>query len=326
VIDWIFDGCIEALGKPEALTFLKALRDDLKVKTVTCFDESGLDAHLCRYLERSADRYYLPLSLFSAIDQYQEWIKMNPLTTPAAREQTCMELLDLYKLREQNELVRYFLYRHSYFSAAAEDVQEAFDRLLSRMMDRQDGLAIQLVELSVLQSAITDQDDRMIFSRMVFPRLHGDHGIDFITVGESNTEHVVVRFSFQDAAGRRYMLREPLSARETGQLYQLFFRENYPKEISDNDHQYVLTDEDEKIIGGITFRYIEDHNILIDGIVVTSALQGKGIGSLMMEHFFTSMAARGIEVIKAHFLFGNYYLKHMFEVDKKWGALIKTLK
>jgi GNAT superfamily N-acetyltransferase len=325
-IDWIFDGCIEALGKPEALTFLNALRDDLKLKPVTCFDQSGLDTHLHRYLERSADRYYLPLSLFSAIEQYQEWFKMNPLTTPAAREQTCMELLDLYKLREQHELVRYFLYRHTYFSGAAEEVQAAFDRLLSQMMDQQEGLAIQLVELSALQSALRDQNDRMIFSRMVFPRLHGDHGIDFITVGESSKEHVVVRFSFQDKAGRRYILREPTSARETGQLYQLFFRENYPKEITDNDHQYVLTDEEEKIIGGITFRYIEDHNILIDGIVVTSALQGKGIGSLMIEHFFTSMAARGIEVIKAHFLFGNYYLKHMFEVDKKWGALIKKLK
>jgi predicted GNAT family acetyltransferase len=145
-------------------------------------------------------------------------------------------------------------------------------------------------------------------------------------VGETRKEHLVVRFTIADKAGKRYILREPVEPRETGQLYQLFFRENYPKEISDHDHQYVLTDEDEKIVGGITFRHIEDHNILLDGIVVTSSLQGKGIASGMIEKFFASMAARGAEVVKAHFLFGNYYLKHFFEVDKKWGALIKTLK
>jgi hypothetical protein len=54
-------------------------------------------------------------------------------------------------------------------------------------------------------------------------------------------------------------------------------------------------------------------------------LQGKGIGSAMMENFFTHMAGIGVRTIKAHFLFGNYYMKHYFEVDKKWGALIKTL-
>ena len=145
-------------------------------------------------------------------------------------------------------------------------------------------------------------------------------------IGDSRKEHLVVKFTFHDKSGRRYTLREPVEARETGQLYQLFFRENYPKEISDHDHQYVLTDEQGKIVGGITFRYIEDHNILLDGIVVTSSLQAKGIASGMIEKFFASMAARGVEVVKAHFLFGNYYLKHFFEVDKKWGALIKKLK
>ena len=45
----------------------------------------------------------------------------------------------------------------------------------------------------------------------------------------------------------------------------------------------------------------------------------------MIGNFFTNMAARGVKVIKAHFLFGNYYMKHYFEVDKKWGALIKIL-
>lgn len=325
-VSWIFDGCIEGLGRKEATAFLEQLREELRETPLSCFDQSGLAFHLDRYLDQIAGRYYLPLALFNAIDQYREWFRMNPLTTPAAREQTCIELLELYKLTELPELVRYCLYRHTYFSDAPADLLDAFDRLLARMMAEPDGLAIQLIELSELQSHLNDNDDRNIFSRMVFPRLHGEQEFDLIRVGENQQAHLVVRFSLHDTAGHRYILREPISAREIGQLYQLFYRENYPKEITDHDHQYVLADEDEKIVGGITFRYIEGHNILLDGIVVSSSLQGKGIGSSMIEHFFTSMAARGIEVIRAHFLFGNYYLKHFFEVDKQWGALIKKLK
>ena len=325
-VTWIFDACIEALGKESAIVFLEELQHDLKSKSVTCFDSSELQMHLDRYLETTIKRYYLPVALYSAIDQYQDWYKINPLTTAAAKEQTLIELMELYKIQQYAELARYFFYRHTYFADAADEIQAAFDRLLTKMEENAEGPAIQLIELSDLQSVLNEGDDRNIFSRMVFPRLQGEQSIDFMKIGDSRKEHLVVRFSIQDKSGSRYILREPIEARETGQLYQLFFRENYPKEISDHDHQFVLTDDDEKIVGGITFRYIEDHNILLDGIVVTSSLQGKGIASGMIENFFASMAARGAEVVKAHFLFGNYYLKHFFEVDKKWGALIKNLK
>ena len=325
-VTWIFDACIEALGKDSAIVFLEQLQHDLKSKSVTCFDSSELKMHLDKYLETTINRYYLPVALYSAIDQYQDWYKINPLTTAAAKEQTLIELMELYKIQQYAELARYFFYRHTYFADAVDEIQATFNRLLTKMEENAEGTAIQLIELSDLQSVLNEGDDRNIFSRMVFPRLQGEQSIDFMKIGDSSKEHLVVRFSIQDKSGSRYILREPIEARETGQLYQLFFRENYPKEISDHDHQFVLTDEDEKIVGGITFRYIEDHNILLDGIVVTSSLQGKGIASGMIENFFASMAARGAEVVKAHFLFGNYYMKHFFEVDKKWGALIKNLK
>jgi hypothetical protein len=65
--------------------------------------------------------------------------------------------------------------------------------------------------------------------------------------------------------------------------------------------------------------------VLLDGTVVSSPLQGRGIGSAMIEDFFMRMSAQNIKTVKAHFLLGNYYLKHNFKVDKKWGALVREL-
>ncbi len=79
------------------------------------------------------------------------------------------------------------------------------------------------------------------------------------------------------------------------------------------------------LIGGLCYKELEEDVVLIDGMAVTSALHGKGIGSAMMEDFFTRMKVKGKKIIKAHFLFGNYYLKHNFVIDKKWGALVKEL-
>ena len=324
-VSWVFDACIEALGKEEASEFLKTLHHDLQEKPMTYFDNGNLLDDLDKYMKINMGRCYLPLALYSAIDQYGEWYRMNPLTTGDAKEQTIFELLELYKLHGYPELIRYHFYRHSYFNDADVKILSAFDKLLEKMQKDQEILPIQLLELSELQSVIIDPEDKDKFSRMVFPRLQFAHQVDLVKVGENLKEHVVVKFNLTDKSGAPYIQREPGEPREIGQLYQLFFRENYPKEISDADHHYVVTDSNEKIIGGLTWRQLENKNVLLDGIVVTSSLQGRGIASGMIENFFTSMAVRGVKIVKAHFLFGNYYLKHYFEVDKKWGALIKTL-
>jgi long-chain acyl-CoA synthetase len=324
-ITWIFDACIEALGKEEASRFFEDLRKDLVKCPLYCFDNKNILADLEGYLEANCQKQYLPLALFNAVDQYRDWYKMNPLTTAVAKEQTIFELIELYKLTGFPELIRYYFYRHSYFLDASGEVITAFDKLLARMRTDEHLLPIQLLELSALQSAILHPEDKNVFTRMVFPRLQSEQGIGFLKVGEDQGEHVVVRFDLKDKTGAGYIFREPVEPREIGQLYQLFFRENYPKEISKADHHFVVEDEKGKIIGGLTWRYMDDAHVFLDGIVVTSSLQGKGIASAMITDFVANMEARGIKVIKAHFLFGNYYLKHSFEVDEKWGALIRIL-
>ncbi|HSN49594.1 MAG TPA: GNAT family N-acetyltransferase, partial [Bacteroidales bacterium] len=247
-------------------------------------------------------------------------------TTSVAKEQTLVELMELYKLQQYDELVRYHFYRRTYFSESAPEVILAFDKLLEKMESGIKELPMQLLELSELQSVITEEEDKDIFSRLVFPKLRSDHRIDFLKVGDHKAMHVVVRLYVEDKSGTEYIMREPLEPREIGQLYQLFYRENYPKEVSDSDSHFIVEDHNEKIIAGLIWHYLDEENVLLDGIAVTSSMQGKGIASSMIGNFFANMSARGVKVIKAHFLFGNYYLKHFFEVDKKWGALIKNLE
>ena len=324
-ITWIFDACIEALGNEEAVVFLEELKADLETHPFTCFGETNLLDEVKEYLENRNKKYYLPLAVFNATDKYAEWYKMNPSTTAAAKEQTIGELLELYKLQNYPDVIRYFFYRHSYFSDAKSAVRASFDKLLEKLLAEPGLLPVQLIELSDLQSVLKEAEDKNIFSRMVFPRLQSEQMISLMKVGEDKKEHLVVGFNLTDKSGTKYTQREPLEPKEIGQLYQLFFRENYPKEISHNDHHFVVQAESGKIIGGLTWRELEDSNVLLDGIVVSSSLQGKGIASAMIENFFTTMSARGVKAVKAHFLFGNYYMKHFFDVDKKWGALIKVL-
>jgi len=323
--NWIFDACIEALGEKEAFEILQKLKIELENETILCPDKISFTDKLENYIKNYKSSCYLPLSLYNAIDQYNEWEKMNTYSTAEAKEQTIFELIELYKLHKYPEIVRYELYRKTYFEDANQEIKDNFDKLIEKMNSEPKVVPLQFIELSDLQASIEDIEDKKVFSKMVFPTILSKQKLDIMKIGEKRIEHVIINSEIVDKNGVKYNFREPIEPSEVGFLYQLFYKENYPKEISDMDKHLVMTDKNNLIIGGLSYKNLENNTVLLDGIVINSALQGKGLGAAMIDDFFTRMSSEGIKVVKAHFLFGNYYLKHNFKVDKNWGALVKFL-
>ncbi len=322
---WIFHSCIEAFGKEKGLNILNQLSSELKYAENLTENEEKIKETLLNYLKTYKNREYLPLALFNAVDRYEDWSHKNHSATPAAKHQTISELFDLYALKKYPEIVRYHFFRNTYFKDSSKEITEKFDILLAKMTENKNLLPIQLIELSDLQTVLKSKDDKKIFDKMVFPDIKQKQNINILTVGKKDEEHVIVKSILKDKDKVEYIMREPLEASEVGELYKLFYKENYPKEISEPDKHYIVLDSNELLIGGLCYKELEEDVVLIDGMAVTSVLHGKGIGSAMMEDFFTRMKVKGKKIIKAHFLFGNYYLKHNFVIDKKWGALVKKL-
>ena len=323
--EWLFDGMLEALGQTQTTQLIDELYIEIKncrYETLEVFDFEALISNFKSRIEKS---YYYPLKLKDAVAQYSDWRKINPLATADAKEQTIAELLELFRLHKYNHVVRYNFYRNTYFSDASEATRKTFDLLLKKIESDSEILTVQLIELSDLQSELSTDSDKRIFSKMVFPKLPKLRQVDFLKVGKKQKEQLVVRNHITDKSGAEYLMREPIEPGEIGQLYQLFFEESYPKTISKMDQHFVVTDRFERVIGGICYKMLDNHIALLDGSAITTPLQGKGIGSAMIEDFFSRMSNKGVKTIKAHFLFGNYYLKHNFRVDKKWGALVKHL-
>ena len=324
-VKWIFDACTEALGSKKSGEFIKELSDILKTDPIYYCDGLDLRPGLKEYISWSNKNYYLPIALFNAIDQFREWENLNPDATASAREQTMFELNSLFKLYRYPEIVRYHYYRNTYFGNGDLKIRKAFDKLLKRINKDISIPAFHHPELSSLQSTLTQEDDRLIFSRMVFSRMQSYQKIDLVKIGEDKKEQIVVTTELTDKQGTNYTIREPLDPSEIGQLYRLFFEENYPKTISEMDKHIVVLDRQKRVIGGLCYIPLENNIVLLDGAAVTTSLKGRGIGSAMIEDFSARMAELDVKVIKAHFLHGSFYLKLKFKVDKKWGALVKFL-
>ena len=322
---WIFDACIEALGKDKGLSFLKKLRTKLKTKSLFCLDGSPLIDLLDKYMANLESDYYRPLALFKAVDRYHNWASVNPSATPAAREQTILDLFKLYRLDRFPEICRYHLYRATYFSKTGKETTTAFDKLLAKMALDIEKPAIQLLELSDLQSSLKKPHDREIFSHMVFPRFHSRKRLEVLKIGEQEGKQVIVYSYFTDRYGASYTVREPVKPAEIGQLYRLFLNENFPKTISEYDKHLIVTDANERIVGGLCYQFRSNEVVQLEGTVVAAALKERGIGTALIEDFCNRMESQSIHVIIAHFFLRHFYLKLGFKVDKRWGALVKFL-
>jgi long-chain acyl-CoA synthetase len=324
-VRWIFDACIEGLGHKKAFEFFGELSADLKNEPLLMPDNKPLSGLLDDYFDEMKSKYYMPLAYYNSKEQYREWERINPSATAIAKEQTIFELSGLYRIYRFSEIVRYKLYRKTYFENATEEIKKAFDILLERMEKERTLSATHLLELSDLQAVLTDPDDKGVFSRMVFSRLQRQQKLDIIKLSESKKEQVVVNSYIKDRSDSEYIFREPLEPSEIGKLYRLFFEENYPKSISKMDKHMVVIDKQGRVVGGLCYIVLENNVVLLDGSAVTTPLKGRGIGTSMIDTFCNLMASEGVKIIKAHFLLGNFYLKLDFKVDKKWGALVKFL-
>ena len=323
--NWIYKAMIESLGKEETFELLEEWRSFLKSTQDSYLKSLHLEATIDEFIQEQKESHYYPLKIHSAISDYDQWLKVNPDATKEAREQTLNEIFDLFKIFRHNEMDRFYFYRHTYFNHTSQAVRDAFSKLLQKMEEKPKTETIQLIELSDLQATLDDATDRRLFSKMVFPKMKHYQQMDFVKVMGKNKEQIIVQTIIKDKSGLTYTMREPRDATEVGKLYQLFYEENYPKTVSQQDKYFVVTDKYERVIGGISYRTLENSIVRLDGTAVTSPLQGKGIGSAMINDFFTRMAAKDVTIIKAHYLLGNYFLKHNFRVDKKWGALVKHL-
>ncbi len=322
---WIFDACIEELGIENGRKFLDDLHDEAAL-TESDDSKGWFIENLERYMKRLESEYYVPMALQNAIDRYAEWHTENPNATPEAKEQIISELWRLYRLDRFPEIARYYLYRHTYFETAAENVKKAFDRLLHRMHTKPKTPAIQMIELSELQEVLEHPADRSIFSILIFPRMEKRRPLEIRAAGESEHKYVIVSTAITDNQGEEYILREPTKPIEIGQLYRLFYREGYPKTAAERDRFLLVIDSLDQVVGGLCYRR-DGHDVVhLDGTVIMAPLMGRGIGSVMLEDFCTRMRNQGIRVIKTHFFLRRFYTKHGFSVDSRWGALVRFLR
>jgi GNAT superfamily N-acetyltransferase len=259
------------------------------------------------------------------VERYHEWERSNPRATSKARERQISELHRLYRLEAFGDLGRYTLYKETYFAGSGEDTGSAFDRLLNRMFRHPTHRPTHMMELSDLQATLGVEDDRLVFSHMVFPAGKRVRPVDVMAVGDQERGQVVVRSEVNDNRGEGYTVREPIGPAEIGQLYRLYLDSGMPLSLSDQSSYLLAIDGEERIVGGICYKIPEPQVAHMDGLVISASLRGNGLGGELLEDFSLRMQSLGVKTINTHFISRPFLKAHGFTLDEEWGGLVRFL-
>ncbi len=326
-ITWLFDAAVEALGVEGGLSFLAELRKSAAREGVPEPDPGwGLEEKLGSYLVALEGQYRVPLALQCAVERYEEWEMANPRATTFAKERQISELHQLYRLEEYGDLGRYHLYRRTYFARSDPEVTAAFDRLLKRMFQNPWLRPTHMVELSDFQGTLPQEQDRLVFSHMVFPARRRAKPVDVLAVGDQERGQVVVRSDVVDDRGEAYTVREPIDPAEIGRLLRLYLDSGMPLSLSDQAKYLLAIDGDDRIVGGICFKIPESEVAHMDGLVISAPLRGNGLGGELLEDFSFRMKALGVKIINTHFISRPFLRAHGFRLDEEWGGLVRFLE
>jgi len=324
-LTWICDACLEVMERDRAERFLAELQELLTDHPLEGY-RGRLSRELSVYRERMKVEPYRSCALRGAVERYRRWENSNPGASSTARKQLVDEMLNLYGLTGPPDITRYMLYRHTWFWSASAEIGEAFDALLRTLHANPGRTPTDMVEISDLQALLESHEDMSAFQSMVFPHTRPTQRPELLTVGQEDSRQVIVATLIGDKTGANYTVREPVTPAEYGQLYRLFFKTGYYKSISDRDRHFIAYDDQEQIIGGISWNEVDPEIVHLNGIVVVGSLLGRGISSALIEDCCARLANMGYGAVKTHFVLRPFFERHGFHLDKRWGGLVRLLK
>jgi GNAT superfamily N-acetyltransferase len=321
---WLAEAVAEALGAVEARQFLVALADALK-QDPRPQDGDELASRMRLFADELAVRYRPTLTVEGACERFERWRSLNPDASSHARSDQIESLIRLYRLDLEGELACFTLFREAYLREADTAALHACDQLLARLFRFPDLRAARTVEMSDLQAALTDPEDREALSRLAFPRSALGHRPALQAIGDRARGHVVLQTEIADDRGTRHMVREPRDAAEMGRLYRLFLQSGFPLDISENDRHLVLVDRDGQLSGGVVWRLDAIGEPHLDGVVVARPMRGRGLARLLLEDFARRLSDDGHQVLRTHFSLQGFFTRLGFHTDRQRGGLVRRL-
>ncbi len=318
--DLLFHAVLEVLGVERGLGFLRA----------AAAEDPSLAEEVEAYRARILREGFAPRRLHFAVERYRRWANLAPEATQEARARMIRELYDTYHLAALEKTrpetrVRFF--RETVFRDAPRPVAEALDALVADLRAGRCSGEEVLDRVTALRDRVeAGSPEEYFLARLTFPHLRPWDMAGFVSTELGGARKTDVVVTLEDARGRPFHVRHPVSPREVAALHRLFLAAKLPVTFRPEHHYLVAVGPGRELIGGIFYEVDPAARTAhLEKIVVAERYRKLGVSDGLMQEFFHRLAAQGVETVTTGFFRPSYFFRFGFRIERRYAGLVKDL-
>jgi long-subunit acyl-CoA synthetase (AMP-forming)/ribosomal protein S18 acetylase RimI-like enzyme len=284
-----------------------------------------------RFVSGVRRRGFLPLRIRVAARRYRRWQQINADATLEAQAATLDQIEDAYGLRDldrERPGSRLQLFRHTVFRGSGEELTHGLDELIARTLASAPSLAELHREVTGLRdTAHPSETDEFFLARMLYP--HVDPRGRAVLVREEDQPgefDTGVTVEHVDSEGEVFRIRRPANPGEIAALGRVFRAAGIRRTPrAGEDDLLLVTDADERVLGGLISRRISDTYARLDWLALGRHRRARGIGSILIREFLERLRAQGVRVVSTGFFRPAFFANFGFGVDPRYAGLVRFL-
>ena len=93
-----------------------------------------------------------------------------------------------------------------------------------------------------------------------------------------------------------------------------------------SNHEFLLIfNSRNRLAGGLYWKNLKLNRVHIEWVAIKTNFRGLSLSQRLLEDYYERMRQRGINTITVGFYLENFFYKQGFEINKRYGGLVKTL-
>ncbi len=261
--------------------------------------------------------------------RYERWLNLNPNATTAARGSTIQQLYTDYDLGSliddyPETRIRFFL-----MTAFKDSNQYVKNELLIL----QKGLRAKTILAENLDEHINkinsktklSKDDEYFITRLLFEHVDAE-GIGKEFVWDSGSEGKLELISaISDNFGENHQIRQPSHPKEIAKFQTLLLNSNLTA-VFNQQHKFLLiVNSSNRMIGSVYWVKTDFNSAYLERIVIHPKYRKRHLSSILLDELFNRLKNKRYKYITVGFFQAGLFYNKGFNIDKRFGGLVKKL-
>jgi len=331
--DWevILTATIQAVKVERGREILNQLKLELKQRTLRKKCEIvGLTVQrIDRFLEDIQKFGVLTKPVVFASLRYERWLDLNPDATLQARASILQEMYADYNLDSMLDeypetRVRFFMM--TCFKGENPDLLRAFESMIQEMRKKELSPWNLQDKLAKIQSDVCiSKEEKFFLARMLFPHVDSADYVELVTTTHGEDDRINLVYQTEGKDGQIYRIRPPFLPKEIAHFHSLLTESSLSGTFTAHHDFLLIFNARNRLVGGLYWKNMEKDRIHLEWVVVRHKYRTLDLSKRLMDDFYKRMQHKGIHAITVGFYVEKFFFQHGFEIDKRYGGLVKKL-